>query len=113
MKFTNLEDLINYMMHDIMTEEYEQYLKIDFGEQQILMFVFEAEIPIVIRRQTVFVGNKPEQRILAEVFAELLRTDIGTGWLSDLDKICQLIQDNDYIFDKLLKKENKNDKSSI
>lgn len=106
MKLNSLEELINYMMKNIMTEDYMKYLQISFGEKQILIFVFENEIPIIIRYQKVYHNGNPEDRILAEVYAELLRNDIGIGWLSDLDEICTLIQNNSHIFEKLLRKEN-------
>lgn len=109
MKFTNLEDLINYIYYDIMKEDYERVLRISFDKDAILMFVFEQEIPIIIRKCRVIVGDKTEDRIFSEVYAELLNSDIGKGWLKTLDEICEVLDKNWYIFDKMMKGEIKND----
>lgn len=58
MKFNCLEDLINYILNDIMKNEYERYLKISFGTKQILIFVFETEIPIIISSHNVYHKEK-------------------------------------------------------
>lgn len=107
MKFNCLEDLINYILNDIMKNEYERYLKISFGTKQILIFVFETEIPIIISSHNVYHKEKNKlklkKEIMAEVYAELLKTNIGKGWLQQLDKICTILEENGHIFEKLLK----------
>lgn len=107
MKFNCLEDLINYIMNDIMNDEYEKYLKISFGKEEILIFVFESEIPITISFHNIYYEEddslKSKKEIVAEVCAELLRTDIGKGCLQQLDNICTILEENSHIFEKLLK----------
>ena len=87
--------------------DYDRYIKMSFGENDILMFVFENEIPIRIAYHQVWKEDAENfsYEILAEVYSELLRTDIGKGWLKELDQICEIIEENSHIFEKLLKKE--------
>lgn len=105
MRVNNLEDLINYIMNNIMKDEYEKYLTISFGKEEILIHVFESEIPIRIKYHQVYdnINPNPHDKILAEVCAELLREDIGVGWLKELDEICNAININAHIFEKLLR----------
>lgn len=105
MKFNNLEDLVNYITKNIMKDDNGAYLKIIFGDDEIIMEVFEMEIPIKISKQLVYFENdeKPKNTVIAEVYAELLRENIGQGWLKELDDICSLIDINGHIFEKLLK----------
>ena len=42
MKFNSLEELINYIWNNIMDSNYDRYIKMSFGENDILMFVFVA-----------------------------------------------------------------------
>ena len=106
MKFNSLEELINYIWNNIMDSNYDRYIKMSFGENDILMFVFENEIPIRIAYHQVWKEGAENfsYEILAEVYSELLRTDIGKGWLKELDQICEIIEENSHIFEKLLKK---------
>ena len=46
-----------------MKEDYERVLRISFDKDAILIFVFEQEIPIIIRKCRVIVGDKTEDRI--------------------------------------------------
>ena len=105
MKFENLEDLINHILHKIMQDEYDRYLQMSFGDREILMLVFENEVPIRISYHVVYddINSKPCKRIFAELCAELLKQDIGKGWLKELDEICQVIDENSHIFEKLIK----------
>lgn len=106
MRVDSLEELVNYIINDIMKDEYDRYLTISFGKEEIIMHVFESEIPIVIKYHEVYdnVNPSPYKKIFAEVYAELLRENIGTGWLKELDEICTAIEQNQKIFEKLLKK---------
>lgn len=105
-KCNSLEELVNYIMMEIMQEDYDRYLNIIFGEGEILMYVFENQIPIQIKYHEVYedFGSKPYKKILAEVYAELLQCNIGRGWLKELDEICIAIDENSHIFEKLLTK---------
>ena len=105
MEIKNLEELIQHIMNNIMKDEYDRYLTISFGKEEIIMHVFESEIPIVIKYHEVYdsVNPSPYKKIFAEVYAELLRENIGTGWLKELDEICRTIDENSNIFEKLLK----------
>lgn len=106
MKFNSLEELISYILNNIMKTNYERFLRMSFGQTEILMFVFENEIPIKISYHKVYDENNTESyyKILAEVYAELLKDNIGKGWLQELDEICTIIEENYKIFEKLLKK---------
>lgn len=105
MRVDSLEELVNYIMNDIMKDEYDRYLTISFGKDEILIHVFESEIPLRIKYHQVYEEDNPtiQNRIFAEVCAELLRGDIGVGWLKELDEICEAINMNSHIFEKLLK----------
>ena len=103
-KIENLQDLINIIIYDIIKREEDRLVQMNFDGDEALMFVFENEIPIKIKRHTVYDENfKPHKEIFAEVFCELFRGNIGVGDLADLDKICQLINENSYIFENLVK----------
>lgn len=103
----DLGKLIKYIYNNIMESEYDRILSMSFNEQCIYMFVFEQEIPIIIERKKVYVmgETEPRDRICAELCAELLRDNIGVGWLEELDKICQEIEENQEIFKSLLKRK--------
>lgn len=105
-KCNSLEELVNYIMFEIMQEDYDRYLHIVFGQDEILMYVFENQIPIQIKYHEVYddFKSKPYKKVLAEVYAELLRNNIGRGWLKELDDICVAIDENSHIFEKLLSK---------
>ena len=105
MKLDNLQELVNYIMNNIMKDEYDRYLTISFGKDEILIHVFESEIPLRIKYHQVYEEDNPaiQNRIFAEVCAELLRGDIGVGWLRELHEICEAINTNSHIFEKLLK----------
>lgn len=107
MKFKTLEELLNCIMYDIMKSEYDRYLSISFGKTEILMFVFEQQIPIKISYHKTYDSSLKLSKniILAEVNAELLRTNIGTGWLGQLDEICATIDNNSDVFKSLIRKE--------
>ena len=105
MKINSLEELISYILNDIMKTDYERVLRMSFDDKGVLMFVFEMEIPIMISYHQVYdQNNELRDVILAEVYAELLRNNIGIGWLKELDEICTVIEQNHKIFEKLLKK---------
>ena len=106
MKVNHLEDLVNYIYYNVMEDDYDRYIKLVFCEKEILMFVFETEIPISIGYHRIYSSDlkSSEEQICAEICAELLRNNIGRGWLKQLDSICQLIEENAHIFEKLLKK---------
>ena len=106
MKFNSLEDLVNFIKNDIMKDDYERVLSFNFGEKEILVMVFENEIPIRVTYHKVYKEDgSVANEIFAEVCAELLRQDIGKGWLRELDDICSVLDDNQDIFKKLLKGE--------
>ena len=109
MKCNNLEELIVYMKNEIMQDEYERILEMTFGDDCIIMYVFESEVPIRIDYNKVYDYNnsEPKQVLLAQLDSELLRHDIGKVWLQRLDEICTLIEDNSEIFEKLIRKEGK------
>lgn len=109
MKCNNLEELIVYMKNEIMQDEYERILEMTFGDDCIIMHVFESEVPIRIDYNKVYDYNnsEPKQVLLAQLDSELLRHDIGKVWLQRLDEICTLIEDNSEIFEKLIRKEGK------
>lgn len=105
MEFNSLEELISYILNGIMKTDYERVLRMSFDDKGVLMFVFEMEIPIMISYHQVYdQNNELRDVILAEVYAELLRNNIGIGWLKELDEICTVIEQNRKIFEKLLKK---------
>lgn len=105
MEFNSLEELISYILNDIMKTDYERVLRMSFDDKGVLMFVFEMEIPIMISYHQVYdQNNELRDVILAEVYTELLRNNIGIGWLKELDEICTIIEQNQKIFEKLLKK---------
>lgn len=105
MEFNSLEELISYILNDIMKTDYERVLRMSFDDKGVLMFVFEMEIPIMISYHKIYdQNNELHDVILAEVYAELLRNNIGIGWLKELDEICTVIEQNRKIFEKLLKK---------
>jgi hypothetical protein len=106
MKFNSLEELIGYIYTNIMKESYDKYIKLSISDSEILMFVFETEIPIRISYHDVYDENfqNLHKQIFSEVYAELLRCDIGKGWLKELDEICTLIDENAHIFEKIIKK---------
>lgn len=105
MKFETLTELIECIKNDIMKEDYERYLQMNFGDTEILMFVFENEIPIKIAYHKVYDEEGQKDIICAEVYAELLRTNIGRGWLQELDEICSTIDDNWELFKPLIRKK--------
>lgn len=111
MKCENFEQLIRYIYTQIMENDYEKYLEISYSEDEIIMTVFENEIPIRIHFENVVFAkdNSVREMLTAEVYTELCRCNIGKGWLSQLDKICSLIEDNEHIFKKLMGKEKQND----
>lgn len=106
MKVNHLEDLINYIYYNVMEDDYDRYIKLVFGENEILIFVFESEIPIAVSYHRVYSADfkNSQEQICAEICAELLRSNIGKGYLKQLDDICNLIEENAHIFEKLLKK---------
>ena len=106
MKVDHLEDLINYIYYNIMEDDYDRYIKLVFSENEILIFVFESEIPIAVSYHRVYSVDfkNSQEQICAEIYAELLRNNIGKGYLKQLDDICNLIEENAHIFEKLLKK---------
>ena len=106
MKVDHLEDLINYIYYNVMEDDYDRYIKLVFGENEILIFVFESEIPIAVSYHRVYSADFKnfQEQICAEIYAELLRNNIGKGYLKQLDDICNLIEENAHIFEKLLKK---------
>lgn len=108
MKCESLEMLIRYIYYDIMKSDYDRYITMTFGEEEIVMSVFETEIPIKISLQNIYYpdGNVRD-KIIAEVYIELCRVNIGAGWLEELDKICHVIEENDMIFRKLFEKGKK------
>lgn len=109
MKFNNLEDLVNYITKNIMKDDNGAYLKIIFGDDEIIMEVFETEIPIRVHfEDVIFPDGSIRNKLIAEVYIELCRCNIGRGWLKELDEICSIIEDNEHIFIKLMGKEKTN-----
>lgn len=104
MKCNNLEMLIRHIYFGIMKDEYDRMLQIHYGENEILIFVFEPEIPIRVRFEDVLTENGIKNMLIAEVYTELCRGNIGTGWLAELDQICRAIEENEHIFRILLEK---------
>lgn len=103
----NLEELLNYIQNQILDEN-DDCMSLSFDKDSALLFVFEQEIPILISFQDVYdfgaESKQPEKRLCAELCAELLNTNIGQGYLEQLNSICKLIEDNNHIFKKLFKK---------
>ena len=46
MKFENFEQLIRHIYRNIMQDDYDRYLEIAYGEEEIIITVFENRIPI-------------------------------------------------------------------
>lgn len=114
MKCKNLENLIKHIYWDIMQDDYDRYIEMAYGETEIIMSVFENEVPIKIHFEDVhFEDGTIHNKLTAELYVELCRHNIGIGWLKELDEICTVIEQNEEIFKTLLKGDNKNDKSSI
>lgn len=109
MKINSLEQFVNYLKNNIMKNDYERHISMSFGDKEILIFVFETEIPIRVNIQKVYCEEDnrviEKEVVVAEVFAELLRVNIGKGWLTQLDTICSLIEEHSDIFVKLLREE--------
>ena len=110
MRVNSLEELVNYIMNNIMKDEYERYLEFICGENEIIMYVFENRIPIKIYfEDVVFIEDgSTKNKLTAEIYVELCRCNIGRGWLKELDEICSIIEDNEHIFVKLMGKEKTN-----
>ena len=105
MKCNSLEMLIRHIYYDIMKDSYDRYINISFGEDEAIMTVFENEIPIRIYFENVhFEDGSVHNQLIAEVYVELCRGNIGVGWLEELDKICRTIEENDRIFRILFEK---------
>lgn len=111
MKTNKLEELIRYIYDNIMHDDYDRYINLVFGDTEIIMYVFENEIPIQIHFENVYFegDNKPHRKLTAEVYSELCRCNIGRGWLKELDDICSTIEDNEHIFKILLEERNEED----
>lgn len=106
MKVTSLENLLLYIKNDIMQDDYDRVINLVYGDNELILYVFEQEIPIKISIEQVYCDmDSPYARdmVMAEVYAELLRCNIGKGWLKELDEICTCIEENSEIFYKLLK----------
>ena len=108
MKCKNLEELIKHIYWDIMQDDYDRYIEIVFGETEVIMNVFENEVPIKIHFEDVYFENGVLcNKLTAELYTELCRCNIGIGWLKELDEICAVIEQNEEIFKTLLKGGNK------
>lgn len=106
MKCKSLEMLIREIYYGIMENDYERQINLILGDEEILMMVFESEIPIKIYFEDVYYENesKPRNKLTAEVCVELCKDNIGAGWLKELDEICTLIEENEHIFRILFEK---------
>lgn len=115
MKCASLELLIKHIWNNIMNDDYDRYIDFSIGEEEIIMTVFENEIPIRIHFEDVhFMDGTRRNKLTAEVYTELCRCNIGRGWLAELDEICCAIEENEEIFRKLLQEGEKTDgKSTI
>jgi len=108
MKCDSLEMLIRQIYYGIMQDSYDRQIEMSFDNQEIIMTVFENEIPIKIHFEDVYYedGTK-HNKLTAEVYTELCRVNIGAGWLKELDDICRLIEENEHIFRVLFEKGSK------
>lgn len=109
MKFKSLEELLSYIYNEIMQSDYEKLISFNYSEEEIIMFVFESEIPIKIKWENIYHPNEsaPTREIICGVFPELINRNtelLGEGWLKELDEICVAIDENKEIFEKILKK---------
>ena len=109
MKFENFEQLIRHIYRNIMQDDYDRYLEIAYGEEEIIITVFENRIPIRVHfEDVIFPDGSIRNKLTAEIYIELCRCNIGRGWLKELDEICSIIEDNEHIFIKLMGKEKTN-----
>ena len=109
MKFENLEMLIRHIYYGIMQDSYDRYIEMSFGGDEIIMTVFENEIPLKLHFEDVhYEDGTIHNKLTAEVYTELCRCNIGVGWLKELDEICRVLEENEHIFRVLFEKGSKN-----
>ena len=108
MKCQNLEMLIREIYYGIMQDSYDRHIEMNFDDDEVIMTVFENEIPLKIHFEDVYYEDgKIHNKLTAEVYTELCRCNISAGWLKELDDICRLIEENEHIFRILFEKGNK------
>ena len=102
----NLEQLIKYIQTDILKDD---LFEMSLGKEEILVFILESRIPIRVHKIKVYLidekGNptgETQDAVAAELYSELLRTNIGSGEIYLLDQVVDAIEENEEIFENLL-----------
>lgn len=101
----NLEQVIKYIQTDILKDD---LFEMSLGKEEILVFILESRIPIRVHKIKVYpIDEKGQYReaqtaVAAELYSELLRTNIGSGEIYLLDQVVDAIEENGEIFENLL-----------
>ena len=101
----NLEQVIKYIQTDILKDD---LFEMSLGKEEILVFILESRIPIRVHKIKVYPIDEKGQyseaqtAVAAELYTELLRTNIGSGEIYLLDKVVDAIEENEDIFMNLL-----------
>ena len=101
----NLEQLIKYIQTDILKDD---LFEMSLGKEEILVFILESRIPIRVHKIKVYPIDEKGQygeaqtAVAAELYSELLRTNIGSGEIYLLDQVVDAIEKNGEIFENLL-----------
>lgn len=104
-KFENLEELLVYIKNKIIDYEDDRYVKLSIGDKEIRLELFENDTPILITREMFYKAedfSELGEKIVARVDHEFLRSDLSTCHLMWCYNICQLIEENAEIFEKIL-----------
>lgn len=103
----SLEELIKYIKKEILTDTHFDHLSIDFGEDNILIFVFENDIPIRISKTKVYYEEDPSLYDIVtyvELYTELFRySSISKVELEKILQIIDILEKNIEIFEIFLK----------
>ena len=101
----NLEQVIKYIQTDILKDD---LFEMSLGKEEILVFILENRIPIRVHKIKVYPIDEKGQyceaqtAVAAELYTELLRTNIGSGEIYLLNKVVDTIEENEDIFMNLL-----------
>ena len=101
----NLEQVIKYIQTDILKDD---LFEMSLGKEEILVFILESRIPIRVHKIKAYPINDEGQygeaqtAVAAELYSELLRTNIGSGEIYLLDQVVDAIEENEDIFMNLL-----------
>ena len=101
-QFNSFTDFISYIRHNILPEEMNM-VNVSFDDYSIIMEFYEDQIPIIIEYRKVYdlmLGEK--WYIEAELFTELVGRNLSSVELTELGKICELLNDNTEILSKLI-----------